>query len=728
MPQLISRHLFGDLAVRYVQPTDTTRCELLLVPVAAEHLLAEPRTTLESRLEIANLPAKLLPLPPESPNSLVQLKLRSDPSGPGFASGITMMHSRTMDGLNFADQRVDTADDVTTILTTLADRDGRFRCVHHLSHRLGEAGVQSWVTFHNDSPEPLTLEMLSSFLLNGITPFVEADSTPHLRFHRFRSWWSLEGKVETTTLRDLHLERSWTGLVTFSERFGQVGSMPARKWSPTAAVEDTTHGVTWAAQLAWSGSWQMELFRQGDRVHLAGGLADRDTGHWMKTVAPGESFTTPPATLTAVRGNLDDACHALLDHQRAALAALPAAEADLPIVFNEWCTSWGNPTHDNLLAIARRLRGTGVRVIVIDDGWAERPPDAVLQSNGDWRVDREKFPDGLAATCQALRDLGFIPGIWFEFEVVNPASDQWREESHLLQRDGATLEVGSRRFWNLDDPWVYDFLTRKMIHLLRDCGFGYLKVDYNDSIGLGCDHPDSLGEGLRLHVEGIHRFFRHLRTELPDLVIENCSSGGHRLEPAMQALCSLGSFSDAHEGVVIPIIARNLQRLILPRQCLIWAVLRAADDVTRVHYSLTATFLGRMCLSGEIHELADWQMAIIHEATALYAEVAPIIRDGTSTFYGDENISYVDPVGWQVVVRTLGRSTLVVAHGFDLAEPLTVSLPLATTPCDCRVVKSFHAERNSLRIGERAGMILVLAQGFQGAVWLLEAPGPGPAI
>lgn len=93
-----------------------------------------------------------------------------------------------------------------------------------------------------------------------------------------------------------------------------------------------------------------------------------------------------------------------------------------------------------------------------------------------------------------------------------------------------------------------------MIHLLRDNGFGYLKVDYNAIIGFGVDGAESAGEGLRQYLKGMQKFFRKLRKELPDPVIENCSSGGRRLEPSMMGLCAMGSFSDAHETREIPII------------------------------------------------------------------------------------------------------------------------------------------------------------------------------
>jgi hypothetical protein len=115
-----------------------------------------------------------------------------------------------------------------------------------------------------------------------------------------------------------------------------------------------------------------------------------------------------------------------------------------------------------------------------------------------------------------------------------------------------------------------------------------------------------------------------MRKELPHLVIEVCASGGHRLEPSMLALASMGSFSDAHESPEIPIIAANLHRLILPRQSQIWAVLHAADSTQRLVYSLSAGFLGRLCLSGEIDHLSETQWTLVKNAINFYEKVAPL--------------------------------------------------------------------------------------------------------
>jgi alpha-galactosidase len=463
------------------------------------------------------------------------------------------------------------------------------------------------------------------------------------------------------------------------ERFGQIGSMPVRKFFPWAGVEDSTAGVMWGAQLYAPASWQMEFFRRDDFLCLSGGLPDREFGHWTKTVAPGEQFASPTAVLTTVRGDLDDLCARLVEAQLPAAEAAPEAEQDLPVICNEWCTSWGDPRHEHLIAMADKLQGSGIRYLVIDAGWYKRDDGIWFLGQGDWQANQRLFPFGLAATTQAIRERGLIPGIWFEMEVVGEQSPRFETDcAHFLHRDGIPITATGRRFWDFRDPWVIDYLGQKVTGQLRDNNIGYIKVDYNETIGLGCDGAESLGEGLRQHMQGVQDFFRQMRRALPDLVIENCASGGHRLEPSFMGLTSMASFSDAHETPDIPVIAANLHRLILPRQSQIWAVLHAADSDQRLVYLLTGGFLGRLCLSGEITSLSDSQWALVKEAIAFYGQIAPVIARGTSRLFQEINPSWQHLQGAQSVLRVSEdtQSALIVSHSFGKPLPAEIHVPL----------------------------------------------------
>jgi alpha-galactosidase len=126
------------------------------------------------------------------------------------------------------------------------------------------------------------------------------------------------------------------------------------------------------------------------------------------------------------------------------------------------------------------------------------------------------------------------------------------------------------------------------------------------------------------------------------------------------------------------ITAANLHNLILPRQSQIWAVLRKGDTAQRLTYSLAATFLGRMCLSGDVGELSPESWELVNRAMALYQNVAPIIKSGISRRLSPSIVSMRHPTGYQAVLRT-GKQTseaFAVVHTFENApREIELSLP-----------------------------------------------------
>lgn len=457
------------------------------------------------------------------------------------------------------------------------------------------------------------------------------------------------------------MERSWSGHGARIEKFGQVGSMPVKKWFPFVCLENSENNEFVGVQLYIPSSWQIELFRQKDPLTLSGGLADFDYGHWAKEIKPGETFTTPKAVV-ACGTSILDVCDKLTKAQNPNISPV---DKDMPVIFNEYCATWGNPTLKNVEKIAKKLQGSGVKYLVIDSGWYKKPSDDWWATIGDWNVSKELFPNGIKEMTDMIKSYGFIPGIWFEFEKVAWESDLYNKTEHLLHRDGVPISVDGQRYLDMRQQWSHDYLTEKVIDFLRDNGFGYIKVDYNDTIGVGCDGNESLGEGLRQSVLGTQRFFKKMKEELPDLVIECCSSGGHRLEPSMMELSSQASFSDAHECLSIPLIAANVQRMIRPEQSQIWAVIRKKDDIHRINYSLTSAFLGRMCLSGEIFDIKDdlWQNVL--SSIEFYDKIKEIIRSGKTTVIDTTADDYTAPKGYQAVLREYEDKALLVVHTFE---------------------------------------------------------------
>ena len=658
-PEVLQEYKLGDMVAKYLIDRDSMQVGFQLLPekVSQENIITD-NCFMES---------------------LIQYKLTGDIYNEAYAGGCSMRNSESVRKLKFSEQTDESIGEQLQVNTIMMDEDGH-RLIHHLVWLKNMPYVRISCTFENQSKRDCCLEMFESFSLGGLSPYMQGDGNGTLWLHRVRSVWSQEGRHETIPVEDLQLEPAWDPHAVRCERFGQAGSMPVNRFFPFAAIEDRKNHIFWGAQIAHPASWQMEVYRKDNGLALSGGLADRELGHWMKHVEPGKNFTTPEAIVSTAQTDSFDIFTGRLTTAGLVEGFLkaPESEQDLPIVFNEYCTTWGNPSHENICEIVDAIKGKGFKYFVIDCGWYKENGIPWDIGMGDYEVSSELFPDGMEKTVQVIKDAGMIPGIWFEIENVGSASRAYHLTEHLLHKDNVVLTTYFRRFWDMQDPWVDEYLTDKVIGTLKKYGFGYMKIDYNETIGIGCDGAESPGEALRKNMEATVLFIEKVKEEVPGIVLENCASGGHRLEPKMMSVMSMASFSDAHECEEIPIIAANLHRVIHPTQSQIWAVIRQDDSLKRIAYSISNTFLGRMCISGDVTQLAPEKWNLIEQGISFYGKIKDIIKEGQSYRYGPKIKSARHPEGWQALLR-VGKSkqAYVVIHVFDgkLPEVIEIELP-----------------------------------------------------
>ena len=647
----ILKHEFEKTVLWYII-NDNKKAAMMLIPAGMEDKVKkaweEPNGSFDARAKYIHQ---------WGIGSLVHISLAHHPKISG-----TMKFSQSSNDLIFNEQKVEKGDDCVKIITQLVSEEG-YSVIHTVKKYKGYNAFMVDCEFINNSKRTFTIDMITSVTLDNLSPFQNDDAPWKYAFHRFKGGWSLEGKHICDDIEDLALEKSYSACFVESEKFGSLGGYPVGRYFPAAVFEDKEYNVFWAVQLAHNASWQMELTRQQDSLSLSAGLADCDFGLWYKDIKPEGHFKTPAAFIAVADTNFEEACQNVTSLGN--IACDEYGEDGLSVCYNEFCTTWGEPTQEKILSYANTLRNKKVKYIVIDAGWSKDCYNG-QGGNGGWEINTDIFPD-MKQMCDEIRSMGMIPGIWFEMEVTtsgSPYYDKKYDNLHL-KRNGYVINIGGwRSFWDFTKPEVIDFLTKRVIGLLKENGFGYIKVDYNSNLGIGCDGAESLGEGLRQHTEAVADFFAKIKREMPDIIIENCASGGHRLEMKMMGLSALASFSDAHEADEIPYIAANLHNLILPRQSLIWAVIHKDDTEKRIIYSMAASFLGRICLSGDVDKLSCDRWEIIDNALDFYEKCENIIKYGITNLYGGRGNNTRYATGTQAVLRKTEKEGMLVVHAF----------------------------------------------------------------
>ena len=625
-----------------------------------------------------------------SPETQVHIALSGDGISNDFSPGNTLRNSDTAFSLKFKGAKYEEQSGKQILIAAFENDKG---LVARQVYSCTGAGYLETYTELENRGENVIVEALPSFNMARISPFERFDDPNDIVIHRLLSNWSGEGKLYSVSAADIAFEASWSGLGVRTMRISQTGTMPARGYLPFISVEDKKNGVCWAAETEAPASWTIEAVFRNNAISVGGGRGDFLSAHWRKTLKTGETEKTNKAYLTVTKGSLENAAARLARHFDDT-DEIKDVERDLPVLYNEYCYTWGKPEAKTLEKMLPEIAALGCKYFVIDDGWFYNVYNDKRYVIGDWNVNKEYYPEGLKAFADKVRSYGMIPGVWYEFEGVSEHSDVYRDHPDwLLTRDGKIINNGGRAFLDFRKEEVLNYLREKVIKNLVNCGIGYMKVDYNSNAGFGADGAESYGEAIRQHIDAVLAFFEEIKRSVPSLVLEICSSGGMRHEPRFLSLGDMCSFSDAHENAGGVPVAMNLHRFIPPRKLQIWATIRDDYNADDVKFTVAKAMLGRICFSGNLGNKPQKIIDILKESVSFYEKLKPTIANGETITIENGGIStYLFTKGSPYLVRRSadGKKKIVYAFAID-SENHDFSIDCG----DYSVLDTFNAPENT---------------------------------
>jgi len=487
--------------------------------------------------------------------------------------------------------------------------------------------VRRYSRITNTGTAPLGIEFLSSAMLHGLAS--PQDYENELRIHIALNSWMAEGQWHT--LRPSEMGFVENERTSWSEaQAGSIGSWSTDRFLPMAMAENTKLGLIWFWQIEHNGSWYWEISNVSARDNNAddvyvylGGPDDLHSAAW-KNLKPGETYETVPVAVGCMRGGFGEAVEALTRYRRVACEKPRSQNLQCPVIFNDYMNClWGDPTEAKELPLIAAAAKAGCEYFVIDAGWYADLDEDWSQTLGSWQASTTRFPRGLKFVLDQVRQAGMIPGLWLEPEVAGPKSllaqkpDNW-----FFVRHGKRVLKNSRFLLDFRNPEVRNYLDQVLARVVNDYGVGYIKMDYNVDSLQGTElNADSFGQGLLEHNRAHLAWLSSVLDRYSDLVIENCGSGGGRMDYAMLSRLQLQSMTDQEDYLKLPAILVGASAAVLPEQLAIWSYPLANADADQASFNMVTAMLCRIHQSGRLDSLSAEAGKQVAEGIRVYKDV-----------------------------------------------------------------------------------------------------------
>lgn len=559
--------------------------------------------------------------------------------------------------------------------------------------------VRTWTEAQNRGDERQGLSYLSIFNLNGIEKEgLSEDYSEGMHVHIAHNAWQKELQWRTHTLSDLGLVNAQGGSLKRSSnavRVWNTGNWSAKEYLPMGGISNTRAGLHMAWEIEHNGSWYWEIAEQTNHIYLQLSGPTENESHFFHWLKPGESLVTPPAAIALSDDKFETAIADLVRYRRRIRRPNRDNET-LPVIFNDYMNClWADPTTEKELPLIDAAAAAGCEYFVIDAGWYDK--GFWWNSVGEWLPSRERFPGGIEEVLAYIRKKGMIPGLWLEIEVMGIESPMLErtDDSWFFMRHGKRIYDRSRYQLDFRSPAVRAHATETVRRLVEDYGVGYIKMDYNIEPGIGTERDaDSFGDGLWQHERSYLSWLDEIFEKYPQLVIENCSSGGLRMDYAMLSRCSIQSTSDQENYLYYATVAANAASGVNPEQAAIWSYPLVDGDVEETVFNMVNALLLRIHQSGHLANLSEQRRNAVVEAITYYKTIREDLKDAVPFW----PLGFSDYLDEWVCFGMKGKKKWYLAVFRRDGEQDTIEIPLPELAGkEAEIVISYPLQMDDLR-------------------------------
>ena len=311
-------------------------------------------------------------------------------------------------------------------------------------------------------------------------------------------------------------------------------------------------------------SWEMSVRRVDvgsgkSRVEVTIGP---DADSFRLTLASGETRTLSDIIYFSFKNKTDLDCYKLHRYMNRI-----APRRTIPVIYNTWLANFDSFTYESLSEQAAIAAKIGAEYFVVDAGWFAEPMKW-WGSTGDWK---ECLTSGFAGRMREFSDyihgLGMKFGVWFEIERAGGESESVKCHPDYY------IAAHGQYFVDYTKPEAREYILNLLHDRIGRYRIDFIKFDFNADL---FDDPEETA--FMRYYEGYETFIRSLRGAHPDLYLENCASGGMRMQLANGLLCDSFWLSDNQSAFDSMRIFKDTMLRMPPQWIEKWATILSYTD------------------------------------------------------------------------------------------------------------------------------------------------------
>ena len=489
-----------------------------------------------------------------------------------------------------------------------------FRVDQHVKAYADTAVVEMWTVVLGSAEQPCRVERLDSFSLDI--------PSAGYKLLNYTGDWGSEFELTQSPLSGKTILESRTG-------------RSSKGHHPWFALLNDGQSIL-SASVVWSGNWALRFEPRVKGYRVSGGLND---WNFSKLLSAGQAVESPPVVLV-LGSDLNAVSQQYARVGRKYWYPRNALSSLLPVEWNHWWSYEDVEINEEIfLKNVETAAGMGIEVCTLDAGWfgPSDPATHWYEYRGDWHlVNTRRFPGGIRRLADATHAKGMSFGLWCEIEGLGINAQLAKDRPDFVAtRAGARL--GYVCFGNpAVQEWAYQTLSR----LITEYDCDWIKLDFNLDPGAGCDRADhghQAGDGLYEHYMGYYRTLSRIREEFPEVVLENCSSGGLRIDLGILRQTHMTFLSDPDWPVHDLQIFWGASTMLAPDVLLHWSFCdwRSTNPPPQqtfnprdpkltqkqLDYYTRISMLGMYGFSQKLPDLPDWVAARLVAQTQVYRDV-----------------------------------------------------------------------------------------------------------